>query len=225
MSSAAPILPPLLHEGDRLNARDFLRRWEAMPDLHRAELIDGTVYMASPVYDDHGGVHLAIGAWVWNYHDATPGLGCGSETTWKMGARDVPQPDVYLRILPEFGGQSSNEGRLVAGAPELIVEVTGSSTSRDLGVKRALYERVGVCEYITVQLYPRVITWRHLVGGRYADLAPGADGLLRSHTFPGLWLDPAAVWSEKKSLRTALNKGIASVEHKAFVKQLAARAR
>jgi len=57
-------------------------------------------------------------------------------------------------------------------------------------------------------LQPRQVIWRHLVRGRYREIAPGADGLLRSHTFPGLWLDPEALWSKKKSIRTAVELGV-----------------
>jgi len=225
MSTVATALPPLLREGDRLNAREFLKRWEAMPELYRAELINGVVFVPSPVRNDHGSVQVAIGAWAWLYQDSTPGLGCGSESTWLMGARDVPQPDVYLRVLPDFGGQSTDAGEYVAGAPELIVEVSGSSLSRDLGAKKLLYQKAGVRESLTIQLHPKQIIWRSLVRGAYKDLAPGADGWLRSRIFPGLWLDPAAVWTPGQSLRTALEQGLASPEHAAFVEKLRKKSR
>ena len=38
MSMAAPVSPPPLRDGDRLTSDEFLRRWEAMPDLKHAEL-------------------------------------------------------------------------------------------------------------------------------------------------------------------------------------------
>ena len=49
MPMAAPVLLPPLHDGDRLTSDEFIRRWEAMPDLKHAELIDGIVQMPSPV--------------------------------------------------------------------------------------------------------------------------------------------------------------------------------
>jgi Uma2 family endonuclease len=142
-----------------------------------------------------------------------------------MGPKDVPQPDIFLRILPEYGGQSRVEGEYAAGAPELIVEVSGSSLSRDLGVKLDLYRRAGVREYLTVLPRSRELVWRYLSRGRYREIVADDDGLLRSRVFPGLWLDPAAVWNPKRSLRTAVEVGARSPEHAAFVRRLAAHKR
>jgi len=221
--STALALPPLLREGDRLNTKEFLRRWEAMPDLKFAELIDGVVYiMSSPLGLSHSTVDSEIGAWLWIYKDATPGCSMGSNSTWVMGPKNAPQPDQFLRILPEFGGQSGEAGLYGEGAPELIVEITDSSTSRDLGVKLEMYQRTGVREYVSVLPFAQQIVWRELARGRYREIKPGEDGLLRSRVFPGLWLDPDAVWNRKKSIRKAVEKGIASAEHAAFVRRLAA---
>ena len=46
------ILP--LENGDRLSRLEFERRYQAMPELKKAELIEGRVYMASPVRIIHG---------------------------------------------------------------------------------------------------------------------------------------------------------------------------
>ena len=139
-----------------------------------------------------------------------------------MGPQDVPQPDRSLRILPEYGGQSRVEANYATGAPELIVEVSGSSLSRDLGIKLELYRSAGVGEYLTVLLQPRQIIWRQLVRGRYRELKPDNEGMLRSRVFSGLWLDPAALWNPKLTVRTAVKKGLGSKEHAAFVQRLAA---
>ena len=107
MSRAAIPLPVALREGDRLSADEFLCRWDAMPNLKRAELIDGIVFMASPVSHSHGKHQLSFGNWLSVYAEATPGTEAVAEGTWVMGQRDIPQPDLALRILPERGGQSS----------------------------------------------------------------------------------------------------------------------
>lgn len=103
------------------------------------------------------------------------------------------------------------------------MEISGSSLSRDLGIKLDLYRTAGVREYLTVQLQPRQLIWRSVSRGRYRELAPDDDGLLRSRTFPGLWLDPAAVWQPKRSVRAAVDKGVQSAEHAAFVRRLATK--
>jgi len=195
-----------------------------MPELKHAELIDGTVFfMPSPVSFFHSDAHDRIHGWLWYYTDLTQGCRSGIDCTWKMGPKDVPQPDIFLQILPEYGGNSRIEGAYAAGAPELIVEICGSSLSRDLGIKLELYRSVGVREYLTVLLDTEQVVWRQLVRGRFREIKPDDDGLLRSRVFPGLWLDPAALWNPKRSVRTAVEKGLRSAEHAAFVRRLAAR--
>ena len=224
MHATAIALPPPLREGDRLDTQEFLYRWEAMPELKHAELIGGVVFfMPSPVSLHHSDAHTEMVRWLLSYDELTPGCHAGIDCTWKMGPKDVPQPDLFLRILPEHGGQSRIDGAYTAGAPELIVEVTGSSLSRDLGIKLDLYRTAGVREYLTILLQPLQIIWRHLSRELYREIKPGDDGLLRSRVFPGLWLDPAAVWNARRSVRTAVEKGARSPEHATFVRKLAAK--
>ncbi len=225
MPGAAVALPPQLREGDRLSSAEFIRRWEAMPSLKRAELLGGVVFMPSPVSLPHALTHGEIYPWVWLYKELTPGCQSGLECTWLMGVEEVTQPDIFLRVLSECGGQSDDAGNYPSGAPELIVEVTGSTMSRDLGVKLDIYRRVGVREYVTMLLHTKQVIWRQLVRGRYKELKPAVDGLLHSTVFPGLWLDPAAVWDPKISIRTAVELGVKSAEHAAFVRKLAAKQR
>jgi Uma2 family endonuclease len=222
MPAAAIALPPPIREGDRLDSSEFLRRWEAMPFLKHAELIDGVVFMPSPVSRPHSDSHLDMSLWVASYRDLTPGCHGGSDCTWLMSPNDVPQPDLFLRILPECGGQSDDSGKYATGAPELVVEVSVSSFSRDFGVKLDLYLRVGVREYLTVLPFSKQVTWRYVSRGRYREIEPSEDGLLRSRIFPGLWLDPAALWNPKHSVRKALEQGTRSPDHAAFVRRLAA---
>jgi Uma2 family endonuclease len=218
-----PVLltPPPFREGDRLNGAEFLRRWQAMPELKHAELIGGTVFFApTPVSALHSDAHTEMVDWLLAYKSRTPGCHVGIDCTWRMGPSDIPQPDLFIRILN--GGQSRIEGAFATGAPELIVEISGSSLSRDLGIKLDLYRQSGVREYITVLLEPRKLIWRQLVRGRYREVKPGEDGLLRSLIFPGLWLDPEAVWDAQTSTRAAVEQGVRSPEHAAFVRRLAA---
>ena len=120
-----------------------------------------------------------------------------------------PQPDVCLRILPAYGGQSVDEGLYCAGAPELAVEISGSSIEIDLGPKLELYQRAGVREYITIEIAGQRIAWRVLEGAVYAAQAVPPDGIFRSQVFPGLRLDVAAFWADDAArLRAALDVGL-----------------
>src|SRR5438094_538679 len=141
MSTVARAVKPL-RPGQRLTVKEFLRRWEAMPELHYAELIEGVVYMSSPVRTEHGTNDFDVGGWLCVYSAYTPGCDGGKEGTWFM-LTSAPQPDCYLWIPAEYGGQSTIRGNYHWGAPELAAEVCLSSADYDLGVKKLLYQRAG----------------------------------------------------------------------------------
>ena len=218
------VTPAGLVTGERMDVAEFLRRWEELPDLKHAELIDGVVYVPSPLSLNHGSLDMRIAWWIAHYAQATPGCKGGSSSTWLM-LGSAPQPDSYLRILPSHGGQSGNagdKGQYGGGAPELAVEICLTSTEVDFGPKRLLYQRAGVREYITVELFGERITWRMLENSVYVDQPLPADGIFRSQVFPGLWLDVAAFWQDDgaKMLAT-LNAGLATEDHRRFVERLA----
>jgi len=217
------VRPPGLVTGERLTVEEFLRRWEELPELKNAELIDGVVYVPSPVSLNHASLDFLIHWWLAHYAHATPGCKGGSNGTWLMSG-SAPQPDAYLRILPSHGGQSGNEGPLGAGAPELAVEICVTSTEVDFGPKLALYQLAGVWEYITVEQFGQRMIWRVLENGAYVAQTLPADGIVRSRVFPGLWLDLAAFWADDGAKMLAvLNAGLASQDHRDFVAQLAAK--
>jgi Uma2 family endonuclease len=215
---------PLLEPGDFLSRDEFLRRWEAMPHLKRAELIQGVVYMPSPLSHKHGAKDNQVTTWLGVYRAATPGCEALNNATWLMGDEDAPQPDGALRILPEYGGQSRTQGRYAAGAPEFAAEISISSTSYDLHQKLEVYQEAGVQEYLAVLMREGEVRWHRLINGRFEVVPQPADGMYRSTVFPGLWLDaPALLAGDLARVLAILNQGIASAEHQAFVEQLAAR--
>ncbi|MGA2741102.1 MAG: Uma2 family endonuclease [Bryobacteraceae bacterium] len=215
------VRPPGLVTGERLTVEEFLRRWEELPELKNAELIDGVVYAPSPVSLDHGSLDFSIHWWLAHYAQATPGCKGGSNSTWLM-LGSAPQPDAFLRILPSRGGQSRNERQFGAGAPELVVEICVTSSEVDFGPKLALYQRAGVQEYITVEGLGRRMIWRVLENGVYVAQTLPPDGIVRSQVFAGLWLDVAAFWADDGAkVLAALNAGLASEDHQRFVERLA----
>ena len=185
MPLAAHVSTPPLLEGDPLTSDEFLRRWEEVPDLKRAELIDGIVCMPSPVSIGHGDYEMFLNVWLGGYSMLTPGCRPSLEATWLMEERQVPQPDITLRILPEYGGQSGVSGQYASGAPELIVEVAVSSYSRDFGAKKRLYERMGVREYLIVVPREQLLAGFTLASGGFQPLPVDATGVFRRHFSPG----------------------------------------
>jgi Uma2 family endonuclease len=207
--------------GNRLGLDEFLSVWEELPELKNAELIDGVVYVSSPVSREHGSLDGRVALWLGYYAQATPGSECALNSTWLM-LGNAPQPDSCLRILPSHGGQSGNEKKFATGAPELAVEICVTSTDYDFGPKLRLYERAGVREYITIETFRERIVWRVLTDGKYAFQLTSDDGILRSEVFPGLWLDVAALWAgDGPKMLAALNAGLATEEHRRFAEHLA----
>jgi Uma2 family endonuclease len=211
---------PPLENGDRLTRAEFERRYEAMPDLKKAELIEGEVYVGSPVrHRQHGKPHSQLNGWLSVYMSGTPGVEAGDNGSIRLDLDNVPQPDAYLMIEPERGGQARiSEDDYIEGAPELVAEIAASSVSYDLGRKLHAYRRNGVKEYIVWRVQDREVDWFVLREGRYEPLTPGADGVLRSEAFPGLWLDPAALLrGDLASVLATVREGLNSPEHAAFV--------
>jgi Uma2 family endonuclease len=218
-----PKSPPL-EDGQRLDRATFHARYEAMPPGARAELVGGVVYMPSPLSLSHGNFDSLVTTWLTLYRRATPGVQAASNASVLLDDLGEPQPDVLLRILPECGGQSRDEGKYLGGAPELVVEVAGSSRALDLGPKFEDYRRAGVLEYLVVSLDPEEVAWFVRRGDRLEPLPPGPDGLFRSEAFPGLWLDARALFGDDMDgLIAALDRGTATPEHGEFVARLAAR--
>ncbi len=216
---------PLLYHGDRMTQQEFHRRYEAYPEGVKFELIGGTVYMASPARWPHGKHWFQLAGALGVYEEHTPGIEGLADVTTILGDESEPQPDLALRILPEFGGQSrTDEGQYIRGAPELLAQIAHSTRRLDLGARREDYERAGVLEYVVVCIGEREVLWFNLRTGR--PLKPSPDGLHHSRVFPGLWIDGQALLDGNlKQLLKGVRRGLASPEHAAFVKKLAAARR
>jgi Uma2 family endonuclease len=223
MATVVELRVPPLAAGDKLTREEFMRRWEAHPEIRLAELIGGLVFMPSPLSVDHGDMDNDVATWLGVYKAATPGTAAGNNTTTYL-LDDVPQPDVNLRVLPEFGGKSWVEDKHLHGIPELLTEVSGSSASYDLHKKLDLYEAAKIPEYLVIVLYEREIRWHILVGDRYEQMPPDVDGVWRSRVFPGLWLDGKSLLAGDLAKALAcLQDGLQSQGHQQFVADLASR--
>src|SRR5436189_3274025 len=103
--ASTPAVPPLKH-GDRLTRDEFERRFDAMPGLKKAELLEGIVYMPSPVrWTQHGSPHVDVCGWLATYKAYTPGVDAGDNASIRLDLENMPQPDGTLIILPSHGGQ------------------------------------------------------------------------------------------------------------------------
>lgn len=221
-SQAPPILP--LETGDCLNREEFLRRWAAMPHVFHAELIEGIVFMAAALrHPHHASPHRLLIVWLSRYIDSTPGLDGGISGTVALDEDNVPQPDGYVLVPAEVGGQCSlaPEGYL-EGPPALVAEVSASTKSIDLNLKFQAYRRNGIREYIVWRVREEAIDWFVLNDGQYELLPPDADGILKSRVCPGLWLDPAALVKRRsKRITEVLDLGMATAKYREFAARVA----
>jgi Uma2 family endonuclease len=217
------VLPPLV-DGERLDRRTFHERYEAMPPGTRAELIGGVVVMPSPVSKGHSRAVILLAGWLNRFERGVAGLSSGCDATTLLDDQAEVQPDLQLYVLPEYGGQTRHDPDYVAGAPELVIEVARSGKRIDLGPKRADYERAGVLEYLVVTLDPQEVHWFGRQGDHFEPLPSGPDGLYSSVVFPGLWLDPTALFADDlDALAATIDRGKATPEHAAFAADLTAR--
>ncbi len=219
-SVKARVQMPLLVNGDQMKQPEFHRRYEQSPDDTKFELIGGIVFMVSPLRRLHGLFHSKLNALLSEYADETPGVESGIEITTILGEDSETQPDLTLRIEQEFGGQSRiNEDEYIEGPPEFLAEIAYSSRAIDLNQKRQDYEQAGVIEYVVLSIEDTRLFWFHFPS--QTILEPNRKGILRSLVFPGLWIDEKALLARKmKQAKAVLQQGIASKEHRGFVREL-----
>jgi len=224
---SAERIPPL-QNGSRLTRDEFERLYEAMPELKKAELIEGVVRSPSPLQQSqHGRPHARRTAWLAFYSAHTPGVDCGCESTLRLDLDNEPQPDAFLMILPSHGGQARiSEDDCIEGAPELIAEVLRSSASYDLHGKLRACRRNGVREHAAWRALDREIDWFALKGGQYETLPANGSGVQKSVACPGLWLDRAAmIRGDLARALKVLDKGLKSAERRRFAVKLQAKGR
>ena len=207
----------------RLSRVEFERRYQAMPEVKKAELIEGRVYIASPVRIIHGQPHAYIMTWLGVYCAATPRTQFADNTTVRLDTDNEPQPDALLRIE---GGQSQIDvDDYVRGAPELIVEIATSTASYDLQEKLQVYRRNGVQEYLVWQVSDkpngmaslRIFDWFRLQDGEYIKLQ-SEENIIKSQVFPGLWLAIDSLLNyDLAEVIATVQQGLATKEHQDFV--------
>jgi Uma2 family endonuclease len=201
-----------------------------MPHLKHAELIEGVVYVPSPVcHLEHGKPHSLMMIWLGSYFAATPGVDISDNATVRLDSAHTdlnePQPDALLRLEPSAGGTSRvGPDGYIEGAPELIAEIAASSAAYDLHDKKDAYQRCGVQEYLVWQVYDRRIDWWELREGVYQPLPADEQGIVASRVFPGLWLQRAALLAgDMATVLAVVQQGVGTPQHMAFVARIGER--
>jgi Uma2 family endonuclease len=218
-----PLRIPPLENGDCLTRAEFERRYEAMPHIKKAELIEGEVHMPSPVrLTKHSSPNAEFIGWLIQYQAATPGVTVGVGGTIRLDATNEFQPDGFMLIHPDLGGKVRlSADDYVEGAPEFVGEISSSTVSIDLNKKLNVYRRNGVQEYFVWRVLDNAVDWFVLQDGDFKPLPKDDAGCIRSLVFPGLWLDVEALLRDDlATVLTVLQKGLESPEHQQFVTRL-----
>jgi Uma2 family endonuclease len=208
------ILP--LENGDRLSRNEFERRYTESLDIKKAELIEGVVYVASPLrFQRHAEPHAKLMIWLGNYQIYTPGIKLGIEPTIRLDQDNEPQPDGVLLIDESLGGKSRiTDDDYIEGAPELVAEIATSSAAYDLYDKKKAYKRNGIQEYIVWQSLENKLDWFGLHDSEYILLQPDVEGIIKSQVMPGLWLSVTALLAgDMVKVLEVLQTGLNSPEH------------
>jgi Uma2 family endonuclease len=208
------ILP--LENGDRLSRNEFERRYTESLDIKKAELIEGVVYVASPLrFQRHAEPHAKLMIWLGNYQIYTPGIKLGIEPTIRLDQDNEPQPDGVLLIDESLGGKSRiTDDDYIEGAPELVAKIAASSAAYDLYDKKKAYKRNGIQEYIVWQSLENKLDWFGLHDSEYILLQPDVEGIIKSQVMPGLWLSVTALLAgDMVKVLEVLQTGLNSPEH------------
>ena len=182
---------PVLESGDRLTRAEFHRRYCERPEIKKAELVEGVVYVGSPVrLTAHGEPHAKMVGWLGSYRARHPDLHLADSATVFLDADNEVQPDAFL-FREEPGGPHLTEDGYVEGAPQFVVEVAASSASYDLHDKLRAYRRNGVLEYVVWRVLNEHVDWFRLREGEFVRVDPDEHGVIESEVFPGLRLNVA----------------------------------
>jgi Uma2 family endonuclease len=207
-----------------LTRAEFERRYRAMPGVKKAELIEGIVYMPSPVRMFHAVPHARLCTWLGYYVAKTSGLEdrLADNATARIDEDNEPQPDLMLLLPKPAGGMAeADQDGYVTGPPTLACEIAASTVSIDLHAKLEVYRRTGVREYLVWRTEDATIDWFILREGQYVQFPHDDRGVLKSEQFPGLWLDvPALLKGDLAALFRVVDEGVGTAEHAEFVKRL-----
>jgi len=180
-----------LENGDRLSRVEFERLCQ-LHDIERAELINGVVHMAAAVRDrQQGAPHARIMLWLGAYAMHRSNVQCADNVSLRLDDRNEPQPDAVLFL--DNGNCHIDEDGYLSGSPELVVEVAASSVSIDAHLKKDLYLRSGVREYLLWRTEDETIDWWQAQNGVYQSISQNSGGVIASQQFQGLVLDTRAM--------------------------------
>jgi Uma2 family endonuclease len=172
---------PIPKEKERYTYKDYCK-W---PDEERWELIDGVAYDMTPApnfrHQDIAGNLFNILKNALKEKECVVGI---APTDIVLSEHDVVQPDVFV-----ICDKDKITDKNIQGAPEFVAEILSPSTSqKDRWIKKELYEKYGVLEYLIIDPDGEYIE-RYLLGDN-GEFDPGqafdAEGVIQLKSLSGL---------------------------------------
>jgi len=172
----------------KFNYQDYLQ----LPEDKRYEIIDGDLFMVPSPNEAHQRFLVTLTNIMVNYvrKNKLGSIYCAPFDVL-FSEEDIVQPDIIF---------VSNENRKIItkdnikGAPDLLVEILSPGTSkRDLGIKKKLYAKNGVCEYWIVDPAQETIEVLNLKEGAFLgksyNTGVGQTSRLSSSVIQGFDID------------------------------------
>ncbi len=192
-----------------------------MPNV-KAELIKGVVFIQKNRRVSEGKASARFAVFLVTYALNMKEIESALRTSLIIDDANEYQPDVVLYVKENFGGNSYiSADDYLEGSPELVVEIAASTASYDTTLKKNIYRRNGVKEYIIWRVDDEEIDWFAWEEGEYVLLEKDKNGVIESRFFGGLRLNVDAILSDDLAkVLSDLQKGLKSKKHMDFVKSL-----
>lgn len=167
--------------------------YQTWPDEERWEIIDGEAYCMTPAPGlRHQVVSMNLSRIFANFFLGKPCRPFSAPTDVILDDFNVVQPDLLVVCDPNKMTEAN-----IQGAPDLVVEILSPSTKlKDKREKKALYERVGVREYLVVYPDDEMVEQYRLIDGRYAMDVFNWDQKLPLFAFPELLVNLSEVFDK-----------------------------
>ncbi len=186
---------PIPKEKEPYSYKDYC----GWPDEERWEIIDGVAYDMTPApilrHQDIAGNFFVILKNALKEKQCVVGI---APTDIVLSEHDVVQPDVYVVCDKEKLTEKN-----IQGAPDCVAEILSPSTSRkDRWIKKKLYEKYGVREYLIIDPSGEYIERYLLVDKSKFDQGEAfdTDSVMQLKSLSGLEISVQDVFSKSIGL-------------------------
>jgi Uma2 family endonuclease len=175
----------------RMSYEEFL---ELGDEYRHAEWVNGEVVMMAAVTDKHDQMTMFLGTILKIFTEVRAlGRVCREPFQMKTGpALPGRSPDIFFVTSEHL---SRIRERNLEGPADFVIEIISEGTRRvDRVDKFQEYESGGVPEYWMLDPHRKIAEFFQLVNGRYEERNPDDQGIYRSASISGFWIDVNWLW-------------------------------